>query len=94
VSDLNAWIERERAEGRWVQPCLSCGRWFSVPHKGVRRPGRRSIRCNLHRCDLWARYRNEFNRAPPEWLVLKWKTVYGDKPRLARPKKFAERRSA
>lgn len=88
--DLTAWIERERAAKRWVQPCLSCGTWFSEP----RHVGRRAIICRLHRCSLYRKYQNDYGRAPPARLQAKWRAVYGDAARINMPKRTPERRAA
>jgi hypothetical protein len=79
---VEAWIAARRAEGCRVTPCLSCGSWFAQR----RTPGRRSWWCGRQRCDLWAKYQNEHNQAPPEWMELKWFEQHGNAPRKNRPK--------
>lgn len=79
---VNEWIGLWRAKGYWCSRCPSCGWWYAQEHKG-----RRSIICEKARCDRWNYYRNRNGRAPPEWLLLKWKEMYGDSARRASPKK-------
>lgn len=77
MSALNAWIEARRAEGYSIYVCPSCGIFFA---QLAGRLGRKPIFCGLHRCELWRRYQHKNGRAPPDWLVMKWKSEQGDKP--------------
>lgn len=72
---VRKWVEARLAEGYWVSVCLSCGTWFAQ-----KRAGRRGIICGLKRCEMWRHYQTEIGRAPPDWLVAKWREEQGDLP--------------
>jgi hypothetical protein len=71
----DAWILARKAEGCWVTHCPSCGCLFAQ-NRHLR--GRRASSCNWKRCILWHRWRWRHGRAPPAWLCLRWREVYGD----------------
>lgn len=88
LSELNGWIASMKASGHWVTRCLSCGWFFAQLHKGRR--GRRAVVCGKHRCCLWRGFQNRNGRAPPAWMLAKWREEHGDKPRTDKPKRFRE----
>lgn len=75
--ELNTWILERQAEGLWVLSCRAgCGTWFAQRHRG-----RPAFLCEKHRCTLWHRWREKNGRAPPGYMILKWRELYGDRPR-------------
>lgn len=89
-ADLNAWILHWKAAGFWAIPCASCGTWFAQQHKGL--AGRKAVICKLYRCELYRRWVRNTGRVPDEWMIQKWRHIYGDKPRTDSPKAHEEPR--